>query len=69
MEKNVGRGDSIVRIGLGAVLGVVSLLVLGGSVAGPAVLSPVLGLAAVILLVTGLTSTCGLYSVLGVRTN
>jgi sorbitol-specific phosphotransferase system component IIBC len=65
MEKNVGQADSIARVGLGAVLGLVSLLVLGG----PPILSPVLGLAAVILLVTGLTSTCGLYSVLGVRTN
>jgi hypothetical protein len=33
------------------------------------ILSPVLGLAAVILLVTGVTGTCGLYSVLGIRTN
>jgi hypothetical protein len=69
MEKNVGQVDSIARIGIGAVLGVVSLLVLGGTVGGPTILSPVLGLAAVILLVTGFTGTCGLYSVLGIRTN
>jgi hypothetical protein len=69
MEKNVGQADSIARVGLGAILGIVSLLVLGGTVGGPTSLSPVLGLAAVILLATGLTSTCGLYSVLGIRTN
>lgn len=69
MEKNVGQVDSLARIGIGAVLGVVSLLVLGGTVGGPTILSPVLGLAAVILLVTGVTGTCGLYSLLGVRTN
>jgi hypothetical protein len=69
MEKNVGQVDSIARIGLGALLGIVSLLMLGGTVGGPMILSPVLGLAAVILLVTGVTGTCGLYSVLGIRTN
>jgi hypothetical protein len=69
METNVGRADSIARVGLGAVLGLVSLLILGGTVGGPTILAPVLGLAAVILLVTGLTSTCGLYSALGIRTN
>lgn len=69
MEKNVGQVDSLARIGIGAVLGVVSLLVLGGTVGGPTILSPVLGLAAVLLLVTGVTGTCGLYSLLGVRTN
>lgn len=69
MEKNVGQADSIARVGLGAILGLASLLVLGGTVGGPTILSLVLGLAAVILLVTGLTSTCGLYSALGIRTN
>ncbi|MFC5368832.1 YgaP family membrane protein [Salinirubrum litoreum] len=69
MEKNVGQVDSIARVGLGAILGIVSLLVLAGTVGGPAILSPILGIVAVILLVTGLTGTCGLYSVLGIRTN
>lgn len=69
MEKNVGQMDSIVRVVFGGFLGLVSLLILGGIVGGPAILSPIFGLVAVILLVTGLSGSCGLYSLLGVRTN
>lgn len=68
MNRNVGSTDRLVRIALGAVLGAVSLAVLAGSVPLPTVLSPVLGVLALVLLVTGATSTCGLYSVLGVDT-
>ncbi len=56
------------RVLLGALLGVASLAILGDYVEAAAILSPVLGLVAVILLATGLTNTCGLYSALGVST-
>ena len=69
MERNVGSTDALVRVLLGALLGIASLAILGGYVEAAAILSPVLGLAAVMLLATGLTNTCGLYSALGVRTN
>jgi hypothetical protein len=68
METNVGATDKTVRIGLGALAGLVSLGILLNALSLPAVLSPVLGVAAVILLVTGLTSFCGLYAALGVDT-
>jgi len=68
MNRNVGSTDRLVRIVLGAVLGAVSLAILAGSVSLPTVLSPVLGVLALVLLGTAATSTCGLYSVLGVDT-
>jgi hypothetical protein len=68
MEQNVGNTDGLVRIVVGAVAGLVSLGIVSGTVGLPAILSPVLGLVAVILLVTGATNTCPLYSVLGLNT-
>jgi len=68
MAKNVGGTDKLVRIALGAVLGLASLAILGNVVDAAPVLSPVLGVLALILLVTGATSTCGLYSALGIST-
>ena len=68
MERNVGSTDKLVRVLLGAVAGVVSLAVLANAVSLPTVLAPVLGVAAVILLVTGLTEFCGLYKLLGLNT-
>jgi len=68
MAKNVGGTDKLVRIVLGAVLGLASLAILGNVVDAAAVLSPILGVLALILLVTGATSTCGLYSALGIST-
>ncbi|MFC6952654.1 DUF2892 domain-containing protein [Halorubellus litoreus] len=69
MEQNVGRSDGIGRVALGGVLGVVSLAILGDAIAGaPVALSPVLGALSLILLITGATNTCGLYSLLGVDT-
>jgi hypothetical protein len=69
MERNVGDTDRLARIVLGAVLGLASLAILGDALGGvPAILSPVLGVVALVLLVTGATSTCGLYSLLGVNT-
>ncbi|MFD1600069.1 YgaP family membrane protein [Halobellus rarus] len=68
MEQNVGQTDSVVRIALGAIAGVISLGILGDAVSAPTILSPVLGIVSVMLLVTGLTGRCGLYSVIGVDT-
>lgn len=69
MQRNVGSTDSAVRIAIGAVLGALSLAVLANLVPLPALASPVLGVIALIALVTGATRTCGLYSLLGVRTD
>jgi hypothetical protein len=69
MERNVGNSDSVLRILLGAVLGFASLGILAGAIETSTVFSPVLGVVALVLLVTGFTSTCGLYSVLGISTN
>jgi len=68
MAKNVGDTDRLARIVLGAVLGTVSLAILGGAIEAAPVISAVLGVLALILLVTGATSTCGLYSALGIST-
>lgn len=68
METNVGSTDKLVRIVVGAIAGIVSLGVLAGAVPLPTVLSPVLGVGALILLVTGFTGFCGLYTLLGVDT-
>ncbi|MGQ4556091.1 YgaP-like transmembrane domain [Halobellus sp. GM3] len=68
MEQNVGRNDSVVRIALGAIAGLVSLGILANAVSAPPVLSPVLGVVALVLLATGVTGRCGLYSLLGVDT-
>jgi hypothetical protein len=68
MTQNVGATDGRVRIAVGATAGLVSLGVLAGAVPLPSLVSPVLGLAAVILIGTGLTGFCPLYSVLGMDT-
>jgi len=68
MDKNVGAMDKRVRIGIGAIAGLISIGVLAGALPLPLLVAPVLGLGAVILLVTGLTGFCGLYSVLGIDT-
>jgi len=68
MTRNVGVTDGRVRIGLGAIAGLVSLAVLAGALGLPPVASPVLGLGAVILLGTGVTGFCPLYSLLGMNT-
>ncbi|MFC6758137.1 MULTISPECIES: YgaP family membrane protein [Haloarcula] len=68
MAQNVGATDGRVRIGLGAIAGLVSLAVLAGALPLPSLSAPVLGLGAVILIGTGLTGFCPLYSVLGMNT-
>jgi len=76
MEENVGLMDQKVRIGLGAVLGLVSLVVLAqamGTISEvipvPEIVSPVLGVLALVLLATGYFKTCALYQVLGMDTS
>jgi len=68
MAQNVGATDGRVRIGVGAIAGLVSLAVLAGALPLPPLASPVLGLGAVILIGTGITGFCPLYSVLGMDT-
>jgi hypothetical protein len=68
MERNVGETDKLVRIAIGAVLGIVSLAVLGNAVGLPEIAAPILGVLSLVLLGTAATGTCGLYAVLGVDT-
>jgi len=68
MAQNVGGTDGRLRIALGAIAGLLSLATLAGAAPLPSVVSPVLGLGAVILLGTAVTGFCPLYSVLGMYT-
>lgn len=72
MEENVGDTESIVRIVLGAVAGLLSLGLLANvvpsSIGLPMIASPILGVVAIALLATGYTSKCQLYSALGINT-
>ena len=68
MNQNVGSTDKTFRTLVGALAGVVSLATLAGAVPLPAIISPVLGVVAIMMLGTALTGTCGLYSILGVDT-
>jgi hypothetical protein len=75
MEKNVGDTDSQVRVVLGALSGIVALVLLGQSlnlVSGlltlPAVASPILGLVAIALLGTAYTRECPVCAAAGVDT-
>jgi len=68
MEQNVGATDRLVRTVIGAGTGAASLAILAGIVSAPSVLSLVLGVVAILALGTAATSTCGLYSMLGIST-
>lgn len=68
MDTNVGPTDKTVRILVGALAGALSLATLAGAVSLPSIAALVLGVVAVILLVTGATSRCALYSALGIST-
>ncbi|WP_254840939.1 YgaP family membrane protein [Natronomonas marina] len=68
METNVGSVDQAVRTVLGALTGIVSLGILTGQIGLPTVVAPVLGVVSIIALFTAATSSCAIYSVLGVRT-
>jgi len=68
MTQNVGVADKRVRTALGAILGTVSLATLAGAVSFPGIIALVTGIAAIVMLGTAATGTCGLYSILGVDT-
>lgn len=75
MEKNVGDTDQLVRIALGAVLGIASLGILAQSqgvisevVAVPGIASPVLGVIALVLLGTAYTRECPVCAAVGIDT-
>lgn len=68
MERNVGRTDQLARIAVGALAGLASIGVLAGSIPTSDVVALVLGVVALVLLATGLSGTCGAYSLLGVNT-
>ena len=76
MDINVGLMDQKVRIGLGALTGLLSLVLLAQAqrmisemVPLPEVASPVLGVVAIVLLATGYYRKCGIYSALGMDTS
>lgn len=68
MAQNVGSMDRKLRTVVGAVAGLVSLGTLAGIIGLPEVVSPLLGIVALMMLATAAAGTCGLYSVLGVDT-
>jgi hypothetical protein len=68
MERNVGATDRQLRTALGALAGTGSIAVLAGVLGLPALVSPVLGVVALIMLGTAATGTCGLYSLVGADT-
>ena len=65
---NVGSTDRSVRTAVGAVAGLLSLAILANWVPLPELVSPVLGLAAAVLLLTASTGICPIYTLLGVDT-
>lgn len=68
MEQNVGVTDRQVRTVVGALAGLGSLGILAEAVSLPELLSPALGVIAIIMLGTAATGTCGLYSLVGADT-
>lgn len=68
MQSNVGAFDQTLRTGTGAAAGLASLAILGSVLSLPTVLSPLLGVVAVMMLVTATVGTCPVYSLLGVDT-
>lgn len=66
MEQNVGSTDGTLRTVTGAIAGTASLAILAGTISLPTVLSPVLGVVAIMMLVTATVGTCPIYSLFGV---
>ncbi len=66
MEKNVGSVDQVLRTTVGAVSGAASLAILAELVSLPTVLSPVLGVVALMMLATAAVGTCPIYSAFGI---
>jgi hypothetical protein len=68
VQKNLSRLDSRARIALGSLAGLIALAILADGVAAPDRYAAYAGVAAVGLLVNGLTCRCGIYRALGVST-
>lgn len=68
MNQNVGSMDKRARTLVGAVAGAVAVATLGGAAPLPALAAPVLGVVALLMLVTAAMNTCPVYSLLGVDT-
>jgi len=66
MNRNVGSLDQTLRTAIGAVAGAVSIATLAEVISLPMVLSPLLGIVAVMMLVTAAVGTCPVYSLLGI---
>jgi hypothetical protein len=65
MNRNISSTDQKLRVAGGAVAGALSVVVLGVAPLPP-VLSPVLGVIALIMIATATVGTCPIYSALGV---
>ncbi|KPM47546.1 YgaP family membrane protein [Jiulongibacter sediminis] len=63
MKKNMGNADKLIRLIVAVVLG---FLIYNGTIAGT--LGTVLGVIAVIFLLTSLVSFCPLYTLFGINT-
>ena len=63
---NEGKADRILRVLVGAILGVVAWMVLGLS--HGAILGIIAGVVALVLILTGIIGFCPAYSLLGIRT-
>lgn len=68
MAQNVGTTDRQVRTALGALAGTASLTTLASVGPLPTLLSPLLGVVALVMLTTAATGSCGFYSLIGVDT-
>lgn len=66
MNSNIGSTDQKLRVAGGAVAGTLSVAILGGVAPLSSVLSPVLGIIALIMIATATVGTCPIYSALGV---
>lgn len=66
MNRNVGSTDQVLRTAAGAVAGTASIAILAEIISLSTVLSPVLGVIALVMLTTAAVGTCPVYSVLGV---
>ena len=66
MNRNVGATDKRLRTAAGAVVGTGSIAILFGALSLPAVLAPVFGVLAIVLLATATTESCPAYSLFGV---
>jgi lysozyme family protein len=66
MKRNVGSVDETLRTAVGAVTGTISIAILTGTLSLPTVLSPVLGIVAIMMLATATVGTCPIYSMFGI---